>query len=74
MLQKFSFEDVQSSAYRTDPQIEDVLPQGAVLDFADGPISHRPAHTPRSACLHSVSAEFCPTAPLASPAVGLAPQ
>jgi len=34
MFHKFSFEDVLSSSYRAAWQIEDVLPQGAVLDFA----------------------------------------
>ncbi|HEX8641091.1 MAG TPA: diiron oxygenase [Allosphingosinicella sp.] len=34
MFHKFSFEDVLSSSYRAAWQIEDVLPNGAVLDFA----------------------------------------
>ena len=45
MHQSFNFKDVLSFSARAPGQIEDVLPQGAVLDFAGGPASKTRART-----------------------------
>jgi hypothetical protein len=45
MFQSFDFKDVLSSSFRAAWQIEDVLPQGAALDFGRHFMPENLAHT-----------------------------
>ena len=57
MFRTFKFEDGLTSTCRAAWQIEDGLPQGAVLDFARRLMPHTRPALPRSASTTIVSAE-----------------